>query len=198
MTQKMFVECCVLSGCDYLPSISKMGIKTAAKKMQIYHSGKAVLSSLKLEGKWEIPDNYEENFEKVCLIFYQQRIFDPKTKTIHGIYDNGYSNFIETNITNDEAIGIAYGRLNPKTHEPFSEDNEYQSESDSHKSLNTTLYTVKISKSVLQDFKPHVNSYIPIKPKKNTPLHQLQNINSNSISQKKYTPTSIRKLQFKL
>lgn len=197
MTHDMFVECCVLSGCDYLPSISKMGIRTAAKKMQIYHSGKAVLSSMRAEGKWDIPDNYESDFEKARLVFYQQRVFDPKTKTIHGIYDNKYTDIIGTNISNEEAIGIAYGRINPKTHEPFDDDLSYELESNSQKSTNTSLYSVKISTTVMHDFKSHSTSYNRIIPIRKPPINPLQPVNNTS-TPKKYMLPSMRRFAVNL
>ena len=191
MTHEMFVECCVLSGCDYLPSIPKMGIRTAVKKMQMYHSGLAIISSLRLEEKWDIPPNYESDFTKACLVFQQQRIFDPNTRTIHGIYDNGTTDITESDITNEQALGVARGLLNSKTYEPFDADG-FQTPSKGTPN-NHSLYLIPVSQSASTDFKPHFNSDSPksISLKRSTLFNPLVP-QKRTASQQRFVPPSLR------
>ncbi|KAH0789742.1 exonuclease 1 [Histomonas meleagridis] len=191
MTHEMFVECCVLSGCDYLPSIPKMGIRTAAKKMQMYHSGLAIISSLRLEEKWDVPPNYESDFTKACLVFQQQKIFDPSTRTIHGIYDNKTTDITESNITNEQAIGVAHGILNSKTYEPFDLDG-FQTPSQGTPN-NLTLYSIPVSHSAASEFKPHSSSQITqTLPLKRSSLFNPLIPTKRTSSSQKFIPPSLR------
>lgn len=153
--QKMIVESCVLSGCDYLPSIPRMGIRTAMKRMLLYRSGDAVISGLRAEGKWEIPDDYEQKFKDACSIFYQQLVFDPKNKCAVGIYDRCTLDIAGPLISDYEATNIAYGRMNPKTKELFDPDKTYESEKSSIKIASFCRAPIQISESARSKFKPH-------------------------------------------
>lgn len=153
--QKMIVESCVLSGCDYLPSIPRMGIRTAMKRMILYKSGEAVISGLRAEGKWEIPDDYEQKFRDACSIFYQQRVFDPKTKCAVGIYDECKLDIAGPFISNYEAVNIAYGRMNPKTKDLFDPDKSYETEEPTVKSNSFSFIPIQVSESARSKFKPH-------------------------------------------
>ena len=54
-TETMFLELCILCGCDYLDSIEKIGPKTAVKLMSKLKDGKRVIRHLRVHGKKGAP-----------------------------------------------------------------------------------------------------------------------------------------------
>lgn len=58
----MIRDACILSGCDYLPSMDGLGLKTAIKLMKKYRTIDKVLKMVKLELNVIFPENYEIKF----------------------------------------------------------------------------------------------------------------------------------------
>jgi len=66
----MLLFTCILSGCDYLDSVKGIGFKKAHRL--VYENGadlKKILKSIRREGKFLIPADYEKTFEKALLTF---------------------------------------------------------------------------------------------------------------------------------
>lgn len=65
MTQEEFVDFCILSGCDYLPTIPRIGPATALKYIQEHKNIEAVLKEFEKhneeedKAKYIIPANYD-------------------------------------------------------------------------------------------------------------------------------------------
>ncbi|OHT16064.1 XPG N-terminal domain containing protein [Tritrichomonas foetus] len=156
LSQKMLIESCVLAGCDYLPSIPRMGIRTAIKRMISYRTGEAVIAGLRAEAKWEIPEDYEERYKDACAIFTQQRVFDPRTKKACGIFEECKLDIAGPFLSNEEAINIAYGRMNPKTKELFDPDSSFDPEEAIK--VCTANYHTPVTSSAAAKFKPHFPS----------------------------------------
>ncbi|KAM0674977.1 Rad2 nuclease [Gurleya vavrai] len=72
------LEICILSGCDYLPSIKGIGILTAYKMMQKHGCFKKCIEEWKL--KKEVPENYIEEFDRAVKTFKEQVVYDPVKK----------------------------------------------------------------------------------------------------------------------
>jgi exonuclease-1 len=53
-----FREMTILSGCDYLPSIPGIGLKTAWSLLRKWKTAELVVRSIRLEGKKRIPKGY--------------------------------------------------------------------------------------------------------------------------------------------
>ncbi|PWN33803.1 PIN domain-like protein, partial [Meira miltonrushii] len=70
----MFRQMAILSGCDYLPSIPKMGLKTANQMLRQYGSVARVLNVALTMGM-QVPTNYREQFERAERTFVYQRVF---------------------------------------------------------------------------------------------------------------------------
>lgn len=103
-TRHQFLHMCILSGCDYVPSIAGMGIKSAYR---VARSGRTVdkvrgvavctvvlwqavslfshsVASLQLFDTLcrlhHVPPGYQEEFERARLTFLHQRVYDPAKK----------------------------------------------------------------------------------------------------------------------
>lgn len=67
----------ILSGCDYLPSIPGIGLKTAWTLLRKHKTVENTLSALRLEGKKKIPQGYLDAFRLAEKVFLHQRVYDP-------------------------------------------------------------------------------------------------------------------------
>lgn len=139
---KQFRQMCILSGCDYLPSVVGMGLKTAHRHVSNNRSVDGLLKAIKLESmrKVPMPEGYEKAFFKAELTFMHQTVFDAeKSRLVHltpiseetkasllddwsflGVYGFTYSPFYTHRMIDDGvARQIAVGYLHPATFLPF-------------------------------------------------------------------------------
>ncbi|TFL04721.1 PIN domain-like protein [Pterulicium gracile] len=72
----------ILSGCDYLPSISGIGLKTAWSLLKKHKSAEGVVRAIRLDGKKTVPKDYLHHYRLAEACFLHQRVFDPKTQQI--------------------------------------------------------------------------------------------------------------------
>ncbi|CEG37543.1 exonuclease 1-like [Plasmopara halstedii] len=126
-TDQMFLEMCIFSGCDYLPSIPGFGLKKAYSAIKQHGSFKKIIRALRLEGKVRIPVTYADDFEKAVLTFKHQRVFCPIKKKVVFLTPipadlleaDPLMNFLGPMLTSDVAGAIADGDLDPITMMPF-------------------------------------------------------------------------------
>lgn len=76
-TDTQFRAMAILSGCDYLPSIPGVGLKTAWSLLRKHRSAEQVVRALRLEGKKAVPTNYLEAFRLAEKVFLHQRVYCP-------------------------------------------------------------------------------------------------------------------------
>ena len=67
----------ILSGCDYLPSIPGVGLKTAWSLLRRHKTVANVVRALRMEGKKDVPKDYLESFKLAEKVFLHQRVYDP-------------------------------------------------------------------------------------------------------------------------
>ncbi|BDD62437.1 Rad2 nuclease [Monascus purpureus] len=125
-TDADFRRMCILSGCDYLPNISKLGLKTAYRSIRKYKNVDKALRMLQLEGQYRVPADYLENFKQAELTFLYQRVFCPTAGKLVTLTppetDVTLENltFIGDDMDPDIATGVARGDLDPTTKQPIS------------------------------------------------------------------------------
>ncbi|EKM58030.1 uncharacterized protein PHACADRAFT_90326 [Phanerochaete carnosa HHB-10118-sp] len=74
----------ILSGCDYLPSIPSVGLKTAWSLLRKHGCVENVIRALRIEGKKSIPQGYLQAFRLAEKVFLHQRVYDPlKDMLVH-------------------------------------------------------------------------------------------------------------------
>jgi exonuclease-1 len=74
----------ILSGCDYLPSIPGIGLKTACTLLRKWKTVEQVLRAVAMEGKKSIPRRYLQSFRLAEKCFLHQRVYDPlQQKLVH-------------------------------------------------------------------------------------------------------------------
>ena len=135
-TNAMFVHMCILAGCDMLPSMPGMGIRTAAQLLRDYKSMDRVFAAIRSRTTaFSMPDEYEETFWKCVLTFKHGRAYDPDTQELCYLtpppqnwdvdveYDNDVqkvNEYLGPPMSTETARGIATGVLNPRTLEPYN------------------------------------------------------------------------------
>lgn len=139
---KQFRQMCILSGCDYLPSVVGMGLKTAHRHITSSQSIDRLLKAIRVESmrKVPMPEGYEKAFFKAELTFMHQMVFDAErgrlthltpiseeTKasllddwSFLGAYSFAHSPLCAHRMLDDDiARQIAVGCLHPTTFLPF-------------------------------------------------------------------------------
>ncbi|KDR79971.1 hypothetical protein GALMADRAFT_62406 [Galerina marginata CBS 339.88] len=79
-----FRSMAILSGCDYLPSIPGIGLKTACTLLKKWRTAEQVIRTLAIEGKKSVPSGYLKQFKLAEKCFLHQRVYCPKAeKLVH-------------------------------------------------------------------------------------------------------------------
>lgn len=116
----------ILSGCDYLPSISGMGLKTAHQLVRKYKSIDRIFRDLAFSKKHQLPARYQESFRRADLTFLHQRVFCPIVNNIVMMTSFGPGpepedfDFIGSDMEQHVAIGVSKGELHPMTKKPMA------------------------------------------------------------------------------
>ncbi|KAB8204380.1 PIN domain-like protein [Aspergillus parasiticus] len=124
-TDADFRRMCILSGCDYLPNIARLGLKTAYRCIRKYRNVEKALRMLQFEGQYHVPTNYLENFKQAEFTFLYQRVFCPqagKLVTLTAPEDDVNLEelpYIGADVEPELAVGVARGDLDPTTKEPL-------------------------------------------------------------------------------
>lgn len=131
----------ILSGCDYLPSITGMGLKKAHALLRRCKTIEKSLQIVRFDGNMKVPQDYAMEFRRAELTFEHQRVFDPRGEDggqlsflnplPEGVNDTDMP-FIGARIDDEVARGIARGEIDPNSREKM--------------------------KDIAPNFKPHLNS----------------------------------------
>lgn len=106
---KYIKEICILSGCDYLPSVKGIGLISAIKLIKKHQCYKKAI--LEIGIKKVVPKDYENEFQRALITFEEQIVFDPISKT--RIHLSG-----KTKVNNDYYIFL--GRIDKENVLEFS------------------------------------------------------------------------------
>lgn len=83
-SDRQFRAMAILSGCDYLPSIPGIGLKTAWSLLRKWKTVEQVVRVIAMEGKKSIPRGYLHQFRMAEKCFLHQRVYDPaEQKLVH-------------------------------------------------------------------------------------------------------------------
>ena len=77
----------ILSGCDYLPSIPGVGLKTACTLLRKWRTAEQVVRAISLEGKKSVPLGYWKQFQLAEKCFLHQRVYCPRAKKLVHLTD---------------------------------------------------------------------------------------------------------------
>ena len=120
-----FRRMAILSGCDYLASINRMGLKSAYRLVRKYKTIEKILRMLSFDGQYQVPPGYLEAFYKAELTFLHQRVFCPLKKDVVMMTEPQMDaqpedfSFVGGHVERDIALGVANGDLDPMTKQPI-------------------------------------------------------------------------------
>ncbi|OQD82000.1 hypothetical protein PENANT_c024G00442 [Penicillium antarcticum] len=120
-----FRRMCILSGCDYLANIPKMGLKTAYRVIRKHKTVEKALRMLQFEGQFRVPADYQANFNQAELTFLYQRVFCHKAEKLVTLTlpEEGTNldelPYIGGDMEPEIAVGVSRGDLDPTTKEPI-------------------------------------------------------------------------------
>ncbi|CCL98226.1 uncharacterized protein FIBRA_00220 [Fibroporia radiculosa] len=126
-----FRSMAILSGCDYLPSIQGIGLKTAHSLLRKYKTVENVIRALNLEGKKKVPSNYLQAFRKAEKVFLYQRVYDPTQEMLvylsdppaGELWDEETEAYVGTNLEASLAKQVAEGDACPISLLPMEDIN---------------------------------------------------------------------------
>ncbi|KAJ7031997.1 hypothetical protein C8F04DRAFT_1108860 [Mycena alexandri] len=119
----------ILSGCDYLPSIPGIGLKTACTLLRKWKTVEQVLRAIAMEGKKSVPRKYLQSFRLAEKCFLHQRVYDPlQQKLVHlsqpdGEWDEAADLYVGRDLEPMVAKMLAEGDLDPVTLLPMTDIN---------------------------------------------------------------------------
>lgn len=120
-----FRRMAILSGCDYLANINKMGLKTAYRYVRKYKTIEKILQMLQFDDQYHVPTGYLQAFYKAEMTFLYQRVFCPVKNNIVMMTEFASEaqpedfSFIGHGVEQEIAIGVATGNLDPMTKQPI-------------------------------------------------------------------------------
>lgn len=192
-TDAEFRGMAILSGCDYLPSINKMGLKTAYRYVRKYRTAEKVLRMLQFEGQHTVPAGYLEKYRRAELTFLHHRVFCPIAKKLVFLneLEPGMKGedlpYVGEDVAPEIAIGVARGDLDPTSKAPISVRGAVPSSRSSlagpRRQTLATPADLKSTKSLDSFFKPKRQPLAELDPNSLTPSPSQQRLlaaNANS------------------
>ncbi|KAL5113222.1 Rad2 nuclease [Pleosporales sp. CAS-2024a] len=179
-----FRRMAILSGCDYLPGIGGLGLKTAHRMLRKHKTVERLVKAAQFDGKLKVPAGFLADFDQAEKTFMYQWVFCPIEKKLVNLTPLAQGlNIADMPFLGEEvpahiAVGVARGDLYPRTKLPMTMDIK-------HKPMGKPLAPAPRTSAVMQT--PDSKNSKPIdaffKPRR-TPLAELDpNIFTPSPSQ---------------
>ncbi|KAF3047642.1 Rad2 nuclease [Didymella heteroderae] len=179
-----FRRMAILSGCDYLPGISGLGLKTAHRMLRKHKTVDRLVKAAQFDGKLKVPTGFMTDFEQAEKTFLYQWVFCPLQNRLVNLTpipdDVNIADmpYLGEEVVAHLAAGVAKGDLYPRTKLPITIKTKATSTSKVFGSSRRTSTNVQTPN--LKGTKP-IDSFF--KPKR-TPLAELDpNIFTPSPSQ---------------
>ncbi|XP_039563197.1 exonuclease 1 [Passer montanus] len=132
-TEEKFRYMCILSGCDYLPSIHGIGLAKACKLLKLANNPD-IIKVIKKMGQYlkmniTVPEEYIQGFTRANNTFLYQLVFDPVNRKLVPL--NAYGDDIDPealtyagrHVGDDTAFQIAIGNIDINTMEQIDSYN---------------------------------------------------------------------------
>ncbi|SMY28965.1 unnamed protein product [Zymoseptoria tritici ST99CH_1A5] len=144
---KEFRIMAMLSGCDYLPGIDKMGLKTAYRYVRKHKTVERIVQAVQFEGKMKVPPGYLEAFLNAERTFLHQWVFCSDTRGLLNLtplpsgVDAESMPYIGKTVDAELAAGVACGDLDPNTKLPIVLPQRFQNRFQNPASRSTLIQT---------------------------------------------------------
>ncbi|XP_030492807.2 exonuclease 1 [Cannabis sativa] len=126
--KELLTGMCVLAGCDFLPSVPRIGIAKSYAIVSKYRNLDRVLSVLKLEKGSQMPEDYPKSFREAVAVFQHAQIYDVDMKMLKHMKPlsekllqslDGELDFLGPELPPSIATAIAEGKMDPISMEAF-------------------------------------------------------------------------------
>ncbi|KAF1977190.1 PIN domain-like protein [Bimuria novae-zelandiae CBS 107.79] len=120
-----FRRMAILSGCDYLPSIGGMGLKTAYRMLRKHKTVERLVKAVQFDGKFKVPRGYLESFYQAENTFLYPWVYCPTSRQLVHLtppgseIDIAQMTYIGAEVPCHIAYGVARGELHPHTKQPL-------------------------------------------------------------------------------
>ena len=183
-TDTMFRRMAILSGCDYLPNIGKLGLKTAHGLVRKYNDVDKILRMVQLEGKLIVPAGYQDAFQHAELTFLHHRVFCPLAQRMVFLNDltPGLSDadmpYLGPHVDPETALGVACGDLDPFSKRPMQLNKSLVRPAlgDRKRQSYASAPELKPKKSIETFFKPYREPLAELDPNSLTPSPSQQRL----------------------
>ena len=180
-TDKDFRTMAMLSGCDYLPGIDKMGLKTAYRLVRKHKSVERIIRSVQFDGKMKVPAGYLEAFAKAENTFMYQWVFCREARCLVNLHSVPTELKTETmpylgqQVEPEVAAAVAAGGLDPNTKERLTlRSGSYEHPASRPKPAQTP--DEKQGKPISEWFKPKRTPLAELDPNSFTPSPSQQRL----------------------
>ena len=182
-TDTMFRRMAILSGCDYLPNIGKLGLKTAHGLVRKYNDIEKILRIVQLEGKMIVPPSHLEDFRNAELTFLHHRVFCPVAQRmvhLNELFPGASSTdmpFLGRYVEHETALGVACGDLDPFSKTPMQvKSHARPALGDRRRQNYASAPELKPKKSIETFFKPNRQPLAELDPNSLTPSPSQQRL----------------------
>ncbi|KAF2444350.1 PIN domain-like protein [Karstenula rhodostoma CBS 690.94] len=115
----------ILSGCDYLPGIGGMGLKTAYRMLRKHKTVERLVKAVQFDGKFKVPNGFLEDFYQAENTFLYPWVYCPTSKQLVHLttpgpdIDMSQMTYIGEEVASHLAYGVARGELHPRSKQPL-------------------------------------------------------------------------------
>ena len=125
---ELFLCLCVLAGCDFLRSLPGVGFRRAHALCLRAGTAPRLLALLRRDARLAAPPAYVTGFVRALHTFRHARVYDAAARAVKPLTplpaellaDGVSTAFLGPEMPDDEARGVAEGRLDPFTRRPFA------------------------------------------------------------------------------
>jgi exonuclease-1 len=121
-----FRRMAILSGCDYLPGIGGLGLKTAHRMLRKHKTVDRLVKAAQFDGKLKVPAGFMASFDQAEKTFLYQWVYCPVAKRLVNLtpledgVDLADMPYIGEQVPAHIATGVASGDLYPRTKLPMN------------------------------------------------------------------------------
>ncbi len=121
-----FRRMAILSGCDYLPGIGGLGLKTAHRMLRKHKTVDRLVKAAQFDGKLKVPAGFMADFQQAERTFLYQWAFCPLSKELVNLtpVEDGIDivdmPYLGEKVAAEVAFGVARGDLYPRTKLPIT------------------------------------------------------------------------------
>ena len=128
-TESMFLELCILCGCDYIDSIDKIGPKSAVKFMSKYQEARRVIKHIQVNkpNGARVPSEYLQGFQEALFTFRHMRVWSHTQKQVVHLTEpltEGFEGDVDVccgaPVDGPAALEWVYAGHPPSANDPFS------------------------------------------------------------------------------